>query len=248
MRQNFEPRQRLLFSLAVLIFFAAVNPPYADDSLKAKKPFVPTTQYELRTIAGWSVRVNKDLLRGKHAATGKRAIALLQTKLSEIRRLLPANAVKKLARVTFWLGVNDYAMPNPTYHPSRDWLVENGWNPDKAQCIDIGNASILLQWIKDQPMLLLHELSHAYHDQVLGYDNAEVKRVYANALKSKKYERVKNISGAVLRAYALNDAEEFFAEASEAYFGVNDYQPFTRDELRKFDPKTYRVVEKMWNQ
>ncbi|HRP70714.1 MAG TPA: hypothetical protein PLY93_14405, partial [Turneriella sp.] len=226
---------------------ALMTPAVYADSLKAEKPFVPTSHYVKQTMEGWSVRVNKDLLNGIDKQTGTRALALLKNKLSEIRRIVPRQALAKLMQVSIWLGVDDYAIPNATYHPSREWLQENGWNSDKARGVEISNAKIFLEWSQDQPMLVLHELSHAYHDQVLGYDNAELERCYARAKKSGKYNRVKNISGAVVRAYALNDAHEFFAEASEAYFGKNDFQPFTRSELKKFDLDTYRVIEKMWN-
>lgn len=217
-------------------------------SLKATRPFAPTAHYALQKIEGWPVRVNKTLLAGKHKQTGTRVIALLRNKLAEMRKILPAKAIKRLQKVTIWVGVNDYAIPNATYHPSKEWLKENGWNPDKAQSIEISNAGIFMHWIRDQPMLLLHELTHAYHDQVLGYNNAEIEHCYNKTRKSGKYNRVKNVSGAVMQAYALNDAQEFFAEATEAYFGKNDYQPFTRSELKYFDPETYRVVEKMWRE
>jgi hypothetical protein len=39
---------------------------------------------------------------------------------------------------------------------------------------------------------------------------------------------------------------EFFASLSEAYFGTNDYFPFTRDDLKAFDPDSYRVISEAW--
>ena len=39
---------------------------------------------------------------------------------------------------------------------------------------------------------------------------------------------------------------EFFAEATEAYFGKNDFQPFNKRQLRAFDSKSYRMVERAW--
>ena len=65
-------------------------------------------------------------------------------------------------------------------------------------------------------------------------------------MKGGKYKRVLYYDGSKRKAYALNNPMEFFAEASEAYFGRNDFQPFNRRQLKAFDAKTYRMIEKVW--
>jgi hypothetical protein len=35
---------------------------------------------------------------------------------------------------------------------------------------------------------------------------------------------------------------EFFAEMTEAYFGVNDFFPFNRAELKEAEPEIYRLM------
>jgi len=45
-----------------------------------------------------------------------------------------------------------------------------------------------------------------------------------------------------MRAYAMNDAKEYFAEETEAFFGRNDFYPFTREELKKHDPSHVRLA------
>ncbi len=44
----------------------------------------------------------------------------------------------------------------------------------------------------------------------------------------------------------MSNPMEFFAELSEAYFGTNDYFPFTRDDLKAFDPESYRAISTAW--
>jgi Mlc titration factor MtfA (ptsG expression regulator) len=48
------------------------------------------------------------------------------------------------------------------------------------------------------------------------------------------------------RAYAMSNAKEYFAESSEAYFGRNDFYPFTRAELKEHDPQMYDLLERLW--
>lgn len=48
------------------------------------------------------------------------------------------------------------------------------------------------------------------------------------------------------RACAMSNAKEYFAESSEAYFGRNDFYPFTRAELKEHDPQMYDLLERLW--
>jgi len=45
---------------------------------------------------------------------------------------------------------------------------------------------------------------------------------------------------------ALNNEKEYFAEACEAFFGTNDFYPFTRAELKEHDPEMFKVLCEVW--
>ena len=223
---------------------AASSTSFAADELRNTRAFIQTQDYQRQTIEGWEVRVNKELLTSQKTI-GDAALLLLAQKLREIRNVVPSTALTKIMRVPIWLGIDDYAVPNASYHPSSVWLKDHGWNPDKAKSVEIGNAQIFIEWSTSQPMLVLHELAHAYHDQILGYGHHGLLFAYEQAKASGKYESV-TLNGKLVRAYALTNFREFFAEATEAYFGRNDYFPTTRNELFAFDPLTYRAIEKAW--
>ena len=97
------------------------------------------------------------------------------------------------------------------------------------------------------PMLLLHELAHAYHDQVLSFDHPEIKAAYEQVVKSGIYDAVRRNNGRTEQAYALSSRMEYFAESSEAFFGINDFYPFQRSELEKHDPKMAKLLAKLWH-
>jgi hypothetical protein len=232
----------------LLLLFA--QPAVAGET-SAQEParrgkLVPTSQYLGREVAGWQVRVNRELLE-RRAEVGAKALDLLETKLREIATILPP-ALAAVRKVPIWLGVDDYEKPNAVYHPSAGWLREHGFNPEKAGAVEIPNAAIFLEWSGTQPMIVLHELAHAYHHQVLGHGNRELRDAFARAGASSRYEQVRHANGRLQRAYALGNVQEFFAEMSEAFFGRNDFFPFTREELQAHDPETYVLIEKLWNQ
>jgi hypothetical protein len=224
--------------LGVAGIWSALAP---DDS----KSFVPTSSYAERSIEGWTVHVNKRLLADE-SDVGAQALQLMRVKLFDISRLVPARACQELRKVPIWVGVNDGHAPCAEYHPSRDWLSKNGYNPDKAKSVEIGNASRFVEWSVGQPMMLLHELSHAYHDRVLGHAHKGIQAAYEAALRAKLYDSVLRSDGQRERAYALTNVEEYFAEATEAFFGENDFYPFVKAELRLHDPRIYAVLEDVW--
>ncbi len=205
----------------------------------------PTTAYTKDVVQGFTVYVNHRLLAGQ-PDTAAKALELLAAKLLEINRTVPAKALERLRRVAIWVELDDPRHPGGCYHPSRQWLIENDFNPDKGKCIELGNAANFLTWSLDQPSMVLHELAHAYHDQVLGYDNADIKAAYQHALDAGLYKAVLYCRGGKQRAYALNNDQEYFAELTEAYFGVNDFYPFVRAEVQDYDPVMFQVLREVW--
>jgi hypothetical protein len=225
--------------------FAGLGAP-ADEGLGAAvKGFVPSTKYATTHVAGWTVRVNRELLTTQ-SALGSNALQLLSQKLRDITNAVPPRACDALRQVPLWLGVDDGHAPCAEYHPSKQWLGENGYNPDKAKCIEIGNARRFIEWSRTQPSMILHELAHAYHDQVLSFSHARIKAAFARAQAGGAYDSVEHADGRKKRSYALSNEREYFAESTEAFFGTNDFYPFTRDELKRHDPEIFSLLEELW--
>lgn len=199
--------------------------------------------YSSQKILGWTVWVEQSLATHPRRTE---ALKLIKTDLAKIKAALPPAAVSKLKTVPIWLS-RDTAR-GAAYHPSAQWLEENGRVVEMERSIELANIDDFIDWSTIQPEMLLHEMSHAWHHQFVpgGYDNATITRTFASAEASGKYESVRYHDGSKVRAYALNDRMEFFAECSEAYFGRNDFQPFNQRQLKKFDRPAYKMVAKMW--
>ncbi len=206
-------------------------------------PLTAADYEEARDVHGWQLRVEKSLADYPRRQA---ALELLDRKLAEVEKLVPAAALPELKKVPLWLSRN--SSPGACYHPSAGWLKENQRVIEMARSIEIQNIDNFLDWISTQPQMILHELSHAYHDRVLpqGYGNPEILACFKQAQAGGKYEKVRRANGKEERHYALTNAMEYFAECSEAYFGRNDFQPFDRAELKEFDPAGYELIEKCW--
>jgi hypothetical protein len=206
----------------------------------------PIDQYAEQRIEGWKVLVNNRLLGKEHQDLREQTLKVLDEHLFRIIRVVPAEALTKLRKIPIWVELAHPRHPCMCYHVSADWLREHNMNPQKAGAVEIANAKNFLSWTLNQPWMVLHELAHGYHHQVLGFDHAEVRACYENAVASKSYESVLHFDGRKVRAYALTNDREYFAESTEAYFGANDFYPFVRAELKQHDPKMYDLLEKLW--
>ena len=230
--------------LLALALVAALCPAHAEDPPAA-------ATHETRAIEGWTVQVRATLLAEQKAATEK-ALTLLQAQLAEIVRVVPAAAVGELRKVPLWISP-EYAgvQPRAEYHPDKRWLAANGRDPTMAKGVEFTNARVFVEETNRMPCFALHELAHAYHDRVLGFDHAEIKAAYERAKAAGIYENVERWFGngranTHERAYAMSNEREYFAETTEAFFGRNDFFPFTREELEKHDPPMAALLARLW--
>jgi hypothetical protein len=234
----------LFLSLWVTGLAAAAEQPAKADP----PPFDPTDRYQPQEIEGWKVLVNRKLL-DEQPALAQAVQRELQAQLYHVARRVPGPALEKLRKVTFWVELTDRDVQGMCYHPSTEWLKGHGFNPEKAGGVEIGNARHFVDWsAADQPWMALHELAHAYHHQVLGYEHPGIKAAFKKAVESKSYESVLYCRGGKKRHYALNNDQEYFAESCEAFFGVNDFYPFLRAELREHDPGMHELLREVWGE
>ncbi|MFM7058141.1 MAG: zinc-dependent peptidase [Planctomycetota bacterium] len=209
-------------------------------------------QWQTRTIAGWTVHIRDSLLQDEPQATAK-ALELFTAQLEEIIRVVPAPAVAELRKVPIWFSP-DYKgeQPRAEYHPGAGWLRDNGRDPAMAKGVEFSNVRIFERETRRMPNFTLHELAHAYHDRVLpdGFDNPPLKAAFDQAGDRQLYEQVEQRFGdgrsAVVRAYAMTNPMEYFAECSEAFFSTNDFFPFTREQLEKHDPQMFALLKTLW--
>ena len=205
--------------------------------------------HEMRKVEGWTVHISRALreTQPKKVAT---AIKLLTGQLQRVVKFVPPKAVNALRTVPIWINPQYKGVtPRAEYHPSKRWLSGNDRNPAMAKAIEITNVSIFEAENRRMPDLILHELAHAYHDQVLNFENAAIKEAFHLAKESGTYDSVQRFTGRKTitdKAYAMSNHKEYFAETTEALFGQNDFYPFNLQELQAHDPQMVIVLKRCW--
>ncbi len=206
----------------------------------------PVSKYQTQVLEGWQLRIHAEVFRDQHREARKQMFKELSNQLYRITRAVPEPALSKLRAVPIWIEVAHPQHPCMCYHVSRRWLRDHGMNPAKARGVELSNVRNFVQWTREQPWMVLHELAHAYHHRELGFDNTKLRMQYQKAVASGKYSLVEHIRGRREPAYALTNTQEYFAECSEALFGTNDFYPFVRSELQTHDPEMAALLAQLW--
>lgn len=219
--------------------------------------FPSTTEFELKVEGYTSYNLlGHHILLENEAITNNidesnRGLEKISIALSQLNSFgLNPTIIQQLKEVPIFVDWNTQPNGAAVYHPSDIWLRDNGYNTKKAKAVEVSNLVNFNNWTTtNQPYMVLHELTHAYHDRVLGFSNSMISEAYQNALDKNLYKNVPYNSGSSIfqsDAYSLTNNIEYFAELSEAYFGINDFFPFIKNELADYDSVGYAMVEIAW--
>jgi hypothetical protein len=204
--------------------------------------------HTIRPIEGWTVRVDDRLLAPPDDVLGTAALRFLEGKLADIKAVVAPDRLARLQGVTIVLDLTHGKLRAMQYHPSAGWLKAHGYATNLAKCVHLPEAADLLTTrnINEQPWVVLHELAHAYHDQVLDFDEPRIRQASQRFKESGHGDAALLYNGKRVRHYGLTDPKEFFAEMTEAYFGLNDFFPFNRAELMTAEPEIFDLMKTIW--
>jgi len=242
----------LLVSIVTALFALSAAADKTDVKPGAKKEAAEKVHFDpvIKDIEGWTVHIDPRLLDGEHAEGGARALKMLANHLQRIAILMPKERLEEMRKLELWIEHDhpDINVEPGPYHPGAGWLIARGYDARLAKKVHVTRAASLLErhhMIK-HPAVILHELAHSYHDQILGFDEPRIKAAYEKAMQAGLYDKVLLYTGQKVRAYAAADHKEYFAEGTEAYFYRNDFYPFVRAELKEHDPVLHALLEDIW--
>jgi hypothetical protein len=215
-------------------------------------------EYSERPVGGFRVFIHKAVFAHRDDAEfDVKPMDVLVGQFRDLVKAMPAEALTELRpTVRVWV---EWDRVDPEGGPdavavyrggSPEAIGLKGVLPAKANGIEIislRRIALTKQPEFDNPVcVLLHEMAHAWHHQVIGPDNEAIRSAYKQAMDRHAYLSVRDIIGRPAKAYATTNEYEYFAELSEAYLLRNDYFPFSRDQLKLFDPVGHRLVHDAW--
>lgn len=252
----------LTFLMSGILGTVAADSPTATNAPSARthalRKFVdyarPLRDYYCRRVSGWSVLVEQEML-DKDPETANKAVLRLESKLKEVREILPTHAIKRLQAVPIFLmfgeasvnggkseGAQFFAQAAPLYFKNLD--------PRMGGSVVIYSAKHFLTMTDFGSLkLLLHELSHAWHLEQWSENRSDIVMAYTSAMDKGLYRNVRKSDGTKADdTYATANHLEYFAELSCIWFTGNDHFPFDRGDLRLYDQGGYDLVQKLWSE
>lgn len=258
-------RHLILLTLASLVGSfasgAGVVSTNRSSAVRPTRSFAPRPTVDFRQpkrdyiewhAGGWTFYLERELAE-RESGQARRVVARLEAKVGEVLALLPPHAGETLRRLSFYIllgpraaggGYNNgseyFRRIDPDYHKHLD--------PRWRSVVVVYSAENYL-WLDDHwaVRVLVHELAHAWQLERWPERQPDILAAWNSAKEAGLYRGVKDVNGTPLeRAYALQNQLEYFAELSCAYFWRGEYEPFDRESLRRYDPKGFAMIEKMW--
>ncbi|MCI0640936.1 MAG: hypothetical protein L0Y72_27000 [Gemmataceae bacterium] len=245
---------RRLQTLSLIIVLVAPGLATAQSAQKPPVPLVRTEQtpgYQPMLIEGFTVVISKECLKHKDDEMYERKpLDVLEGELKTIVKLMPEKTVNVLRNILIWVEWNesvDLGNGRPGtatavyYGGHQRSMLAKGMHPFQAGSVTIHKLKALTE--EHQPKrdsgrcVILHEIAHAVHYQLVGRDYLPVKLAYKQAMERKLLEP---------NSYAATNESEYFAEMTCAYFDQLNYYPRTRSDLKKHDTVTFKLMEATW--
>ena len=243
------------FTLFVLLCSSALlsldlnAQPSATKKALVKPDTIPG--YKTMKIDGFTLLVHDKVLDPKNSEMFKvKPLEVLEMELKMISTVLSPKPLALLRNILIWVEWEEkLAMGNGRqgnalavyYGGTQRQLLQEGTQPLKANSVVVLQMKSLTK--EHQPefdtkrCVLLHEMAHAVHFQLIGYENPTVKQTYKLAMERNLYDRT---------SYAATNEHEYFAEMSCAYLNRIDYFPHTREDLKKHDKAGFALMENLW--
>jgi tetratricopeptide (TPR) repeat protein len=220
----------------------------------------PVPGYTEQTIEGFHVLIADSVFgHNNDPVYERKPLDVLKSELTTVSSVLPRRALRALRTIVIWVEWGEEDAPvcrrvaARYYGVSGDpflWALRENKHPLKANSVEITNMKAVTAehqpTVKLERCIILHELAHGVHFQLFGANNVQIKLAYRQAMDRKLYDSSRDVDKRPIRPYASTNEYEYFAELSCAYFNKLNYFPFNREELRKYDPTGYRMMELTW--
>jgi hypothetical protein len=210
------------------------------------------TGYTLLKLSDFEVLVHEQARSMSTAATDS-ALIFLKDDLSKILSLpLKQSILDTLKSVRIFLDW-DTGHATLQVHSSEDWLIQNGYQPEKIHQLEVSNLRQYLHLrLTNQPFVVMHEMAHTFHYKLSEKYKSKIRKNYLRAMNKGMYQKVgyRHIDGEIednVTSHAARDEFEYFAENTVAFlFGNNIHYPFSKADLRHYDKACYLTLRKIW--
>lgn len=186
-----------------------------------------------------TIRLNADfaLCHAPEVNVDELHIGILKDNLATLKAVTPTPIYEQLAGSTLYYRPEEIGLC---------YVAEEGCRGVVAGC---NLRAVADSVAKNAPSYIVNIYARKLYHEVLSEAQRKAIEEQYERVRA-RYERVYWSDGTKLVgnrvAHATADAATYFAELSEAYLGTNDYYPFDREELERFDEGGYTLMTEIW--
>lgn len=221
----------------------------------AQAPAKVPDDYVTRRLKGFTLLVHREVLRQPADRFGRDGLAILEMEFDDLNRVLVPKLRQLLQSIPVWVRW-DWQEPRLRgavavyYGATGHEMAQEGMLKEKAGCVEIVTLKRLGELrppgSKFQQIVTLHEMAHAVHHRLLGFECPDVKAAYSQAMERKLYDNVLDRFNRRGKAYASTSAAEYFAEISCAYLDTCHFYPHNYRDLQIHDEVGFKLAERVW--
>lgn len=214
------------------------------SSCSSKNTTWQSNRYSDTTIYDWKIKTNTTVIAADNSLHSK-CITLLTAQLNKAQQVFPPTALPYLREMPIWVEMETPNNERIQYHRNRTWLSENGYDPAKANSIEV-TATEFVQYSQIDSNQIIRILILGYYTRMVGNNNPQLLLAYNNARSNDNYNSVIMKDGKSKNIFSFGTPYDYYLALSAAYFNVSRSKPKTREELKAIDPIGYDKIEVLW--
>lgn len=208
--------------------------------------FAPRFLYEKVPVEGFEVLLSPEVRADEPLRIS--ALERTGTSIRYVLNIVPPDRLKPVIGMAIWVESEA-----PRRGQIANYLVikaaqlrELGVNPEKERCVEISNVRYFVASEDSARRAMLAAFSVAIMDRSLGNAKEAIEATYKKALEEKLYPSSASRDKLDIRLYPSAGPEEYFAALTLAHFGVAEFFPFNREDLRIHDPRGAALMTQVW--
>lgn len=223
-----------LFLFFVFTFFLSF------DGLAQNKNSI--SSYKTYKIDSFRCFVSDEVMRQEANGTwNTKPLAILSKALKKVNEVYPDKALDLFHRTFLFV---DWNKPG-----ALGLYVKGDKGPSDfskhINCIELNGMKFVTESHNNKKLepnnaatlVLIHELAHCYHHQILGWENGSIKNAYQNAKNKTIFD---------LKSYLMSSDKEYFAELTTAYLDKHYSTPKSKQEIKQKDVIGFALMESIW--
>lgn len=214
------------------------------SSCSSKNTTWESNKYSDSTIYGWKIKINNNVIADNNSLDAK-CTALMMIELKMAEQIFPSAALPYLREIPIWVEMRTPNNQPIQYHRDRTWLSQNGYDPAKANSIEL-TAPEYINNSKSDSSQIIRALISGYYTRMVGNNNPQLQIAYSNARSNDNYNLTTIKNGVTKNVFSFTTPYDYYLGLSAAYFNISRTKPRSREELKAIDPMGYDKIEILW--